>query len=375
MTTPAHGIERVPLGSLKRYLAASGWHRRVLPSGVELFAKGPEDDDIEIVLPETAHARDLLERLTNALITLTAMERRPVEEVVAAIRAISYDLVRSRLPDAAIRHDTIKLGTAEEFIRRMTKILAASAHGELHGGPYFQRVSSVAQKYADECRFGHTFRGSFGFMVESRVGPRTEDVGEPAPAPPLERRAIQRFARGLRIIEAAIEHEDHTEIVRGYESGLNANACEELLGLVETPQVGEVKFEVVFSPEWGVPPDLGPALSMEIKQARGVEVIREAAKALRVVNYEKQRTITGKVRTLHSMETPADLFSISGLQDVIVEWDSEEFGKRNVRVSLGPEEYLQALEAHTDGRSISVFGELEQGRQWRLENARNFRLL
>jgi hypothetical protein len=56
-----------------------------------------------------------------------------------------------------------------------------------------------------------------------------------------------------------------------------------------------------------------------------------------------------------------------------VEWLSEDFGRKNVRVPLGPVEYLQAVEAHKEGRAISVEGELERtGRQWRLDNPRNF---
>lgn len=375
MTESADAIDGVPLHSLKRYLVATGWRRRVLSNGNILFSTVPEAEDVEILLPEASHVRDLREMLEGAVDTLSALERRSVVDVVAAIRAISFDLVRSRLPDTAIRQDTIRLGAAEEFIRRMTKILAAAAHGELHLGPYAQRISSTATTYANECRFGHTFRGSFGFTVESPVGPNTLTVGEVAPAPPLERRAILRLARGLRIVEGAIDREDPSEIVKAYGRGLNANACEDLAALVETPQLGEIKFDIAFSPEWGVPEDVGARPTAIIKQARGVEIIREAVKGLRVINYEKQRTIVGKVRRLDSMEeTPAQLFTISGLQDVLVEWDSEEFGKQKVRVSLGPEEYLLAVEAHTAGKSVSVFGELER-RPWRLENARDFKVI
>ena len=374
MTEPVSGIESVPLGSLKRYLTASGWRRGMLPSGVELFSLA-DDEDIEIILPATPRARDVLERLTSALVTLTALEGRSFQEVVASIRAISFDLVRSRLPDVAIRHDTIRLGAAEEFIRRMTKVLAASAHGELHVGPYFERISSTAMTYANECRFGHTFRGSFGFTVESPVGPKTFGMGEIAPAPPLERRAILRLARGLRIIEGAIARENPSEIVQSYDKGLNANACEDLAAMVETPQVPEITFDISFSPEWRLPEDVGAHPSATITKAQGLEVIRQAAKGLRTINYEKRRTIVGKVRTLHSMEeTPAEFFTISGLQDIMVEWDSEEFGKRLIRVSLGPEEYLLAMEAHKAGQTISVLGELERG-PWRLENAREFRVI
>lgn len=382
MTAPVDIVEGVPLGSLKRYLAKTGWRRSVLRDGAVLFAKG-DGDQVEIFLPATPQVRDLREKLTSALATLTAMEERPSDVVAAAIRAISYDLVRSRLPVSPIRQDTIRLGTAEAFIRRMHGTLEAVAHAELHVGPFYQRVSTVAQRYADDCRFGHTFRGSFGFTVESPCGSCTLDDGEVETlalggelgALPLERRAVQRLARGLRTVEAAIEQEDPALIAQGYQTGLNANAVEELTALVSEPQITEVHFQVLFSPEWGVPPDLGDAPAVTLGQARGVAVLQEAARVLRAVDYERRRTIVGRVRTLHSMDTPADLYSNSGLQDVIVEWSSEEFGTRNVRVSLGPEEYLQAVEAHTEGRLISVFGELDRTRQWRLENARDFRLL
>lgn len=374
MTELEESVERVPLGSLKRYLNATGWRKYVEARGLEVFAF-IEDKDIEIVLPISSRARDTMARLVDALTTLTALERRSVHEVVADIRAVNYDLLLSRLPEAAIRHDTIRLGAAEEFIKHMPKMLAAVAHGELHVGPYFERVSSTATAYASGCRFGHTFRGSFGFTVESQVGPQTLAPGEIAAAPPLGRRAILRLARGLDIIKSAIDDDAPAKIVSSYNKGLNANACEELAAIVEVPQIGEVTFDIVFSPEWGVPADVAKRHSTKIGQLQALDVIKEAAKGLRAVNYEKRRIITGKIRTLHSMEdTPADLFTISGLQNIIVEWESDDFGKRLVRVSLGPEDYLQAMEAHKAGRSISVFGELE-ARPWRLENSRDFKVI
>jgi hypothetical protein len=377
MMTAVNRIEQVPLGSLMRYLTVSRWRRRTLPSGIVVFAMGPENDDIEIVLPATTNARDLHERLANAVTTLSALERRSFDEVIAEIRAIGYDLVLPSLPDSAIREDTITLGTAEQFIQHLKRILAASAHGELHVGPYFLRVDGNAKDFAENCRFGHTFRGSFGFTVESPVGPHTSELAvEEVSVPPLQRRAIRRLARGLRIIEAAIGGEDPSEIVKGYQSGLNANACDELADLLEMPQVGQVKFDIVFSPEWGFPPDLGRAPQANIHQAIGSRVIRDAAKALRVVHYDRMRTIVGMVRTLHSDENPSNLFEISGSQDIVVEWLSQEFGRKNIQISLGPEEYLEAVEAHKSGRQISVDGELEQdSRPWRLENPREFRLV
>jgi hypothetical protein len=189
MSEPVDGTDLIPLGSLKRYLEAAGWHRRTLPNGTNLFSSA-EDEDIEIVLPATSQSRDTPERILDAVETLRALEGRTVDEVAAAIRSVSYDLVRTRLPDSAIRHDTIRLDVAKEFVRRMTQVLANSAHAELHNGPYAERLSTTATDYANECRFGHTFRGSFGFTVESQVGPKSVEIGKVEPTAPLPRRAV-----------------------------------------------------------------------------------------------------------------------------------------------------------------------------------------
>ncbi|WP_336492056.1 hypothetical protein [Methylobacterium nigriterrae] len=376
MTGEPFDISRVPLSSLKRYLSATGWRRDVLRSGLELFSLG-SDDDFEIVLSANSRARDAGQRLTLAIQTLTALQERPPEEVIAAIRAISYDIIRSRLPDHAIRHDTIKLGTAEEAIRCLRRILAASAHAELHSGPYFERVDTVAQRYADDCRFGHTFRGSFGFTIESHVGPNTtEVVADLKDTLPLSRRAVQRVARGLRAVEAAIDQEDPSKIVEGFKTGLNANACDELADLVEAPNVGDVRFEIAFSPEWGAPDGIGSEMSAEIRHARSGEVIREASKLLRHIEFEKHRTIRGTIYTLRTKENPSDLFSNTVPREVVIATDLDDFGSINVRVYLQAEDYLRALEAHRDGREIVVQGELERtGRGWLLENPRDFFVL
>lgn len=377
MTGEPIDITRVPLTSLKRYLAATGWRRDVLRSGLELYSLGPDEDDFEIVLPATSRSRDAGQRLALAIQTLTALQERPPEDVIAAIRAISYDVIRSRLPDHAIRHDTIKLGIAEETIRCLRRILAAAAHAELHSGPYFERVDTAAQRYADDCRFGHTFRGSFGFTIESHVGPNTTEAVDDVKATlPLARRAVQRVARGLRTVEAAVDNEDPLKIVDGFKTGLNANACEELADLVEAPSVGDVLFEIAFSPEWGAPDGIGPEMSAEIRQARSGSVIREASRLLRHIEFEKHRTIRGTIYTLRTKENPSDLFSNTVPREVVIATDLEEFGSINVRVFLPPEDYLRALEAHREGREIVVRGELERsGRGWSLENARDLIVL
>lgn len=376
MTTEPADIERVPLGSLKRYLKSTGWRLRVLPSGLEMFILGPDEDEIEIVLPPTSRVRDIEMRIAHAVRSLSALERRDAGEVISAIRSLSYDLVLSKLPDGAIRHDTITFRTAREVVRRMGTILRASAQAELHSQPYYLHADSAALRYADECRFGHTFRGSFGFTIESPVGPNTDGlIGDLPVAPPLGRRVVQRLVRGLQHLTLAVADEDPDLIVLNFAEGLNANACEELAHLVTAPQVGEIDFEIVLSPEWGRPDRILSSSKFSIKQGIATDLLLTAAKSLREVNYVKRKTIQGKVRDLHSMENPSDLYT-TGTQDVRVEWVSEEHGTIKVHVSLGPEDYRKAYEAHGTFRDVKMVGELERpGGRWTLVNPRDVEIV
>lgn len=45
------------------------------------------------------------------------------------------------------------------------------------------------------------------------------------------------------------------------------------------------------------------------------------------------------------------------------------------RVALEPQEYLQAVDAHKNGRDVPVMGELEFRSRMYLENPRDFRVL
>lgn len=84
------------------------------------------------------------------------------------------------------------------------------------------------------------------------------------------------------------------------------------------------------------------------------------------------RTIVGTVTRLKSEHNPADLLDISSPREVVVQWNSLEYGPLNVRVNLSPADYIVALEAHRTGRLISVTGKLERvNRTWILFSPEN----
>ena len=190
----------VPLGLLRRYLTASGWRLKAarpqqdveMPQSAAARAimegrmGGERDYDIyvlsdsqlrgvEVVLPHNQDSIDFIYQVGGAVRTLSNLEKREPKAVINAVRQIGFDVVRSKIPNAMVHDDSIHLEVAANYINGTRSLLAATAMTEIEPEPYFLRVKPPAAEYASHCRFGHTFKGSFGFMLE--VTSQTEAGG------------------------------------------------------------------------------------------------------------------------------------------------------------------------------------------------------
>lgn len=369
----------LPLSSLRRYLRATGWRSRVLPRpNLELFVlSGADANDIELVIPTTASEPDTQRRILLALETLSDLEERDISAVAGAVRLIGFDIMKARLPDHLVFRDTIYLRLAENFLRHTRKLLQNAASTELLPDRFLSTIPKEGEEYASRCRLGHTFRGSFGFTVESPVGPNTDDPGFelntfPTP-PPFERRVIERVVRGLHSVALA-EVESNPEIItRGFDKGFSADMCDDLVRLVESTEADTVTFDFAFSPEWSISMDVLRASHVTIS-SRAVAVTKEASQELRQRKVDPYQHIRGRIIRLESKDNPSDLLRAVTPREVAVLWESAEFGDINVRIRLAPEDYLAAVRAHESGQEVIVTGRLEKvGRGWVLSDPTDFR--
>lgn len=391
--------EAVPLGMLRRYLSAQGW--RAVPTAVpsrmegsglksaELPAffkqrgggqqnvdvyvfsdKGLED--IELVLPRDRSASDFVRRLEGVIETLSQLEGREPELIIADVRALGFDVVRSRIPEELVKDDTIRLVMATNYITGTKTLLASAATTEMRPEPYFLRIRKEATAYAEQCRFGHTFRGSFGFMIESPVSPN-DSLTLPGveQVPPFERRVIQRFAKGIRVLRDAVQLKDPRHVVKNVESGFNANVCESFAELVESTARSGMTFTFAFSPEWVVADDFKASRDYFVGPAH-IEISREAAKLMRDQPFSRPEQVFGRIIRLQNEADPTDLFNQTVEREIVIQWSSEDLGDVQVKVPLTPTDYLLAVEAHRNGRPVKISGILErQGRRWVLRQATN----
>ncbi|HQU25275.1 MAG TPA: hypothetical protein PKX13_13470 [Acidiphilium sp.] len=398
---PSTDEEAVPLGLLRRYLMATGWARRVFVAPRTLSPEQSaiaravldgrtggrrefeqfvlhdgEMDGIEIILPRDRSSPDYLRQIRGALRTLSDIQERDTTHIITDIRLVGFDVMRSRIPNAMVVDDTILLEVARGYITGVRNLLAATATTEIQPEPFFLRVKKEATEYADGCRFGHTFRGSFGFTVESPVLPNNTPtlpiVDQPAP---FSRRVIERMVRGVSAVVDAVTRDDTTDLVANAKVGFSANACEQFADLIEQTSLGGLAFAFALSPEWRAPPDL-----VQVKEfivgPQHVEVTKAAAKEMRKHHLPRAENIVGRVVRLESDADPSDLINPMGDREIAIHWSSAELGGIDVRVSLGAADYLLALEAHRDGRSVTVDGTLEKrGRPWVLSGPTGFSII
>jgi len=395
--------EGISVGLLRRYLRAHDWVTRkdvvqvpAIPDHLSqlaaVFLRGREGGirdfdlyvlpteglpDVEIALPNERARGELVQRIDSAVTTLAAIEKRPTEEIIEDIRAIGVDRIYSRVPNALVVDDAIHLEIAANYIRDMRSLLAASANTEISPSPFYSRRVKKASQYAASCRFGHTFRGSFGFTIESPLqlndSPTFPVVPEHAP---FERRVVERFAHGVQAIVKAAEISDPTPITDAVTIGFNANACESFARLVENTSPGGMYLSVVLSSEWRTSKGLERSPEFEVGM-KHVEVTRAAAKVLRERPIKREETIIGLVVDLHSRHDPLGLFGGSRAdQSITIAWRPSGLAEIQVTVPLTRADYDKAMDAHRDGLPVKMSGMLEQRgpRKWFLTNVTSFEI-
>jgi hypothetical protein len=387
--------EMVPLGLLRRYLAARGWKLqsspepgaagRNIPLEMRAIFEGRaagkrnvdvyvlEDSDgpsVELLVPQESTARDLGRRLHGAILTLSQVEERDPSQIITAVRAVGFDVVRSRIPNEMVVQDTIHLENARSYINGMKDLLAATATTEKHPLPFFGRVTKDAAEYSERCRFGHTYQGSFGFTIESPVAPDQKDnlFGEQS-APPFERRVVERLATGIQQICDAAMTENLESLRQAFHTGFSANSYDRFASLVRNTAYSGMAFTFSFSPEWPVQPRLDQFVEFVVGP-KHVEIARSAADALRGDPVEIPLQVSGPVVRLQNESDPSDLTPLTEEGEISILYDSSDYGEIHLRITLKPPEYLKAVEAHRLGLPITVAGVLaHQGRYWYLLNA------
>lgn len=363
--------------TVARFLLDHGWRKDISRDGsltrFSFTSTSTSGDPVHLIF--TNSASDALEsrEVSSAVQTLMQIYDITAQELRLTLNALAFDLIFMSIPDEHVKNDSIGLDLASSYITCMTRFLAASATTEISQTRYFDRTLKEANNYASSCRFGHTFHGSFGFLIESPVGlNNSPDLGIDKPILPLERRIVGRMVRGLASLGKATLERSTAPII-DEEQGFSANMCDELAGLIQELKIAGISISLRLSPEWQ---DVTEVSDKRFKiETSNIEILKEASKQLTPQRILDHQTVFGRVTSLKTEGVPGDL-NATAPREVQIIWHSATEGTIRLSVSLDPASYLLAIDAHRNGKNFAVDGTpRKEGRSWTVQGASGARLL
>jgi len=357
----------VSLIDLREYLQSHGWMNiSTKADRWELFRRVQgRGEGIELILPTSEAKADAKARISSAISVLAQLEQRPTQDVCVEISGSNTDSIMFKLLVNDSGAESIPLDVASRNVKAMRDLLLYGACSELEARAHFEQPLPNARALTQGFQFCHTFRGSFGFEVASRVASenQTLDLFEA----PARRRIIERFTRGLLSLEQAVEHESPELIADSFNGGLNARMCDSLIALAGegcAPYEVEIRWGRAVQPA----PDVNQFSSVTIAES-SVEVLAVASEALKRVEPHPQ-ILHGLVVNLHCARNPLE----GGARRTIeVKSLHPQRGTLLVRMSLDPLFYSVAIDAHAKGVEVEATGSLQRtGNTWTLDPITSF---
>jgi hypothetical protein len=369
-STPGNlSLDHLSLDNFISYLRSTGWRRvKYQDDHMIVFAHNVDEGEPPslIALPANEQLSDFASRITEAVRRLADVEQTSPADVMQKIQSVGQDIIYLRL--SLPRNDFPSLEITSHFLQGLRNLVTYGACMEKEIRRYFEQPFRVGKEQAQHFQFAHTFQGSFGFTIESQIA----DIQQLAlwsghNRPPMQRKVLERITRGLLFTKSAEEHHNSEEISRNFTQGFNANMCKSIVEMLEEIQDAQVVYSVRWSPRLQPSADVSQITSILLNRETSY-YLREAAQYLEQTagaDLEGDKTIEGLVTNLSSEGQVARVVTVS----------AEGFGK--VSFSLEPKEYAIACDAHRDGRTVSVKGQLvRRGKRgpFTLLSPRNFQI-
>jgi hypothetical protein len=366
-------VRAATVADLRSYLLRTGWQVRPFKQPGVIYFEGPQADDgtpLVQMLPANGNYRDFPLRVAEIVSALSSIESRPAEDILRDIVTPTCDLLQFRLDSADTKAGTMAFGFAERFFSSLRNLLVFGACGELRARPAYSRPFKSAVQFANRCRIRPVPMAGFRVDVEVPLAPPAHEAQVQLKAYPTERLFLLSLMRGLALLQQASETGQLGEALNPPFSRISANLCEAILGM--TPGTADARWEVKvnWSKTW--PMDGSDQPQVVVFEGKAFEQIAAIAGALRTGNEPRRRQWRGRVIRLFAEDTADEE---SGPLVVTIALESARPPGR-VEVTLDPEQYRQACQAHLDGRRVAVKGVLNRiGKKWRLVDIAEFQVL
>lgn len=364
---------QISLEDIERYLLDHKWKQSQHPNKTISFISPPDADGnkIEVNLPINKNFQDYDRQISDVLRVIALVQEKEIINLKHEISLLSHDVFKARLLNVN-SSGTISLTTAACEVTALRDLIVYAACSEQKSLPYYERSNSSADYYAEQCQFGHTFQGSFGFTIHTPIIANYSELSlfEEGGEIPFERRVVERIVRSFELINRSVSENNVDIIVDNFETGLNSRMCEALLEISQKKQQ-LVEFDIIWSSKISVSEDLQNKTHWSFNKA-AYDILEYAAEELKKVKPFKD-TIIGQIITLHSTKSPMSEDTSS--RHAIIRHEHE--GRIiKVKLELNREQYNLALDGHKQGQAIRIEGNLfKKGNLWKMIDVTDLKIL
>ncbi|WP_333874687.1 hypothetical protein [Methylobacter sp.] len=352
-------LERISLFDVRSYLERKGWRLTIRKERWVIFRLEENQESVELVLPSQDHFSDVRERISQTVLSLSQIEGRTTREICSAIIETNTDslLIRLQIPS---NRASIPVEEAPRHVKAINELILFSACSEVDARQHYEKPLSGSSEIMGDFEFCHTFAGSFGFEVSSAIVKplQTDDLFNP----PKARLIIERLARGLTLLDKAVQGNDPEILIQAYKYAFNARMCD---AITDIGIDGKVTFNVGI--EWAssiLPAEDVRSFNEQIISEPQINMLKHVSEQLKIV-HPRPDSVSGSVINLHCASNPVEGHS---KRSVALKVRHNQYGNIEVKMNLSPEYYLLAIEAHTKGKLLNAIGQLQRkGNVWSVD--------
>ncbi len=370
----AQKIMNISLIDMERYLVKKGWKLIDHPNKKIHLFRGPLSDNdapIDIMLPINIDFLDYKQRIKDIINMLSILEQKTSNDFIDELTLISNDRMRMRVISSVSDSSSLPLDIAAHEVQGLKNLYMWAACSEEKKAPHFDQPSTLAINHVRNCRFGHTFEGSFGFIVSSPIISEYDQLPlfDHIIEAPFERKVTERIARGFSLTKKALLENDPLILIDNFPIAFNSKMCDAILDMSVEKQ-NKIKFFIDWSYQIPVEKELqfNEYINFDLPE---FELIEYASSELQKIEPFKD-TIIGKIITLHTITDPQLVNEIPRIAIIKHNYGGHSI---DVKLELTREQYLSAYTAHGKGQKVKIIGNLfKKGSIWRMVDIESIEL-
>lgn len=366
----AKHLQDITPTQLESYMLSHGWFRDGDFKGLATIWHRSDIDqsDAEILLPSSTSARDFADRMIDAVTAISQYEVRSPLTILKEVMGHFADLVRIRVFHNDVDTGTIPINDGVLLNIRARDLIASAVMSTASKRRHFMgKRSPEVKAYIDSLRLGQTEVGSYIVNVIAPIGPSQSDQGAFEDIP-LSNIVTANLASSLEALTLAIDRfssiGDLTVFDAAVTSGASSNMCDALVGLSGVEKKRGFEISII--------PSHRPEAVSDVKlfrfDAGRVAKIADASAYYKDNYVLPARTITGSIKRLdRPLNDETGTVTVTAMIGEI---------EKHVSIQLGPDEYMDAVNAHKQRAAIQCTGDLHVSvRSAKLLNPSGFRLL